>query len=266
MATLLFQTFPVESISIKISLVSGCCISEIKIEISKNGEAIPVHNEVQHLGHNLSSTADDYLDVNYISAKFTKSLNLLMANFGNVGSVTLSKLFVQYCYSFHGITLCNLQSKNVSQLCTVWRKAVRRIFKLPSRAHCDILPLLLGRHNLKDDICKRTAKFYLSMLVCNNVLVKQLALRCTEQSYSSMGKNVVYIGSCLKDVKWYCKTWNYIRCELNDTYECKRVNLGEDINRDAQTCLELINIRDGIFESVISSSESAVLLNMLCTS
>ena len=35
LATLLFQTFPVECISIKISLGSGCCVSEINIEISK---------------------------------------------------------------------------------------------------------------------------------------------------------------------------------------------------------------------------------------
>ena len=44
---------------------------------------------------------------------------------------------------------------------------------------------------------------FVNMLNSDNNLVQHIALRCTSQAYTNMGKNVVYIGRVLGLPRWY---------------------------------------------------------------
>ena len=55
---------------------------------------------------------------------------MLLANFGSVSSDILKKLFT-HCTNFYGVALCNVRSKGFNNLHTLWRKAVKRILRLP---------------------------------------------------------------------------------------------------------------------------------------
>jgi len=43
-----------------------------------------------------------------------------------------TKLLKAYCTSFYGSELWDLENENISALCTAWRQALRRVWKLPA--------------------------------------------------------------------------------------------------------------------------------------
>ena len=109
------------------------CVSTLRTysNLYINNQCIQYVDSAKHLGHLLDNSVESILDVNYISGIFTKSVNILMADLGSVPSGILIKLFSQYCCSLYGIGLCDIRSNEVNKLNIQWRKALRRIFKLP---------------------------------------------------------------------------------------------------------------------------------------
>jgi len=45
------------------------------------------------------------------------------------------RLFRSYCTSFYGCELWNLPCAQLADLCTKWRKSVRRVLNLPLQTH-----------------------------------------------------------------------------------------------------------------------------------
>ena len=154
--------------------------SDFKIEniFDINDSCIPVVSEVKHLGHVLSNTVNGYIDVNYIGSCFNKCVNIMMANLGSVSSCILGKLFITFFCSFYGIALCDVRSKSFKHLHILWRKAIRRIYRLPYKANHVLLPHILERPDFDVDIMKHIIKFYSSMLKSPNFIVHNLAYSC----------------------------------------------------------------------------------------
>ena len=75
------------------------------------------------------------LDVTHIGACFNKAVNIMLANFGNISSFVLCKIFNQYCPNLYGISLCDVSCKQYSQFCVLWRKAIRKVLSVPGRTH-----------------------------------------------------------------------------------------------------------------------------------
>ena len=46
------------------------------------------------------------------------------------------KLFQAYCTSLYGCELWNLSSNDLVDLCTAWRKGIRRVWGVPPDTHC----------------------------------------------------------------------------------------------------------------------------------
>ena len=113
-----------------------------------------------------------------------------MAKFGHVNSTVLCKIFQQYCCSLYGVLLCSLDGRYVNDLFTEWRKAVRRICRLPPRTHNVLLPNLVNSVSLDISLEKRMYNFFMSMLRSENTIVQSIAKRGLYQSYSIMGQNI----------------------------------------------------------------------------
>ena len=194
---------------------------------------------------------------------FNKSVNILIACLGSVPANVLCKLFAQYCTCYYGIALCDLTSNMFQQLCVLWRKNVRRILRVPQRTHNRLLPLIAEIPCIDISCYSRIVKFYLSLLESDNYLLRCLAKRCAQQSFSNMGKNVSYI---------HCKTGflKYI-----DTHSCTSIiHLVKDILQCAtpedkvlaSVCHELLSVRDGVSDAPLTITQANELLSCLTTS
>ena len=74
-----------------------------------------------------------------------------MADFGQLSYIVKCKLFNQYCGSFYGSPLWSLNSTIVESMCVDWRKALRSLWRVDPRTHCDFntavsnqIPLILS--------------------------------------------------------------------------------------------------------------------------
>ena len=100
-------------------------------------------------------------------------------------------IFVQYCTSFYGSQIWPLYHKDgMRKVCVAWRKALRRIWNLPGNTHCDILPLLSSQNPIDIQLKCRFVKFYKSLVVSENNLIRYLSCANTFTSYSTMSKNL----------------------------------------------------------------------------
>ena len=84
--------------------------NEFELYISNN--RISSVDSIKHLGHRFDKDIPGLLNINYIVHQLNKSVNILMADFGSASSNVLLKLFVQYCTSLYGITLCDITAKS----------------------------------------------------------------------------------------------------------------------------------------------------------
>ena len=89
------------------------------------------------LGHHVSTINKDSLVADAI-AKFWR---VFMGDFGHIKTVKC-KLFKQYCCSYYGAPLWDLQSKRVGNICITWRKALRQLWGLAPVTHSDVVSLL----------------------------------------------------------------------------------------------------------------------------
>ena len=102
---------------------------------------------------------------------FNKAVNIMLANFGNISSFVLCKIFNHYCSNLNGISLCDVNSKQYSQLCVLWRKAIRKVLSVPGRTLNNLLPLISLVQPLNEIVFCRIIKFYLSMCDSENIIL-----------------------------------------------------------------------------------------------
>ena len=95
---------------------------------------------------------------------FIGQVNSVLYFFGKLSSEVKIRLFRSYCTSFYGCELWNLSCAQLADLCTKWRKSVRRVLNLPLQTHCYLLPLLCQCLPVYDEICGRTMNFVRSCL------------------------------------------------------------------------------------------------------
>ena len=225
-------------------------------------------NRAKHLGHMLCKEVG-LIDVHCISAALAKSTNILFSHFGSIPLAILSKLFMQYCSSYYGIVLCDMSSKQFEDFCITWRKAVKRVLRVPLRTHSRLLPYILKYKPLNVTIACRIVKFYVNALSSENTLVKQAAQRCLYQCTSNMGNNIKYIDRMcnfthkLNVNKMYVqKIYQFVKSKLSYSDYSR---LSEcDINY-IDVVKECIDLRDGLSQSILTAEQYCQLLECLCT-
>ena len=95
-----------------------------------------------------------------IIKSFIRSVNiLLLAELGDVPSTILCRLFQSCCTSFY-IVLCKFSSCEFVRLCVAWRKAVRRILRIPRHSHNKLIPLLSGTPPIECMLKSRIFRFF----------------------------------------------------------------------------------------------------------
>ena len=136
-----------------------------------NGQYVEVSKCAMHLGHSISS-GDRTEIVKYAKISFWSSFNILGADFGHISSQLKNVLFQKYCCVFYGSPLWPLEGAMIQSLCVDWRKALRCVWSVNNRTHCDIITSLSNQFPLILRLKKRFIKFISNCLVSQNNIVK----------------------------------------------------------------------------------------------
>ena len=135
----------------------------------------------KHLGHTIIGKVSGDIDIKCIIKSFNRSVNILLAEFGAVPSTILCRLFQSYCTSLYGIVLCKYSSCEFVRLCVAWRKAVRRILRIPRHSHNKLIPLLSGTPPIECMLKSRIFRFFTSLIkmrmFCVKLLLKDVCIR-----------------------------------------------------------------------------------------
>ena len=109
--------------------------------VMQNGQSIQYVNKCSYLGNELCPTNKNVLPLNAVN-DLNCRLNNLLADFSHCDSKTLSVLFRTYCMNVYGSQIWAFNKTYLNKFYVAWRKAIRRIWKLPYRTHNNLLHLI----------------------------------------------------------------------------------------------------------------------------
>lgn len=151
-----------------------------------------------HLGHIIGPNVEEnvMLDASYT---LTRNVNYILYNFNHCSYDVKYRLFNSYCTSFYGCPLWNLSSKYMSIFYVTWRKAIRKLFDLPLRTHCDLLPVIANCKHIETQLLCRFTKFIYNALSSQNKSLQLLVNITTHGSRSATASSFNHLlsKSCL---------------------------------------------------------------------
>jgi hypothetical protein len=206
-----------------------------------NDSNIEFVDNYKHLGHVISSEQTDDTDISEKRAVFIGQANNVLCYFAKLSAKVKYQLFISYCTSFFGSELWRIDNAGIESVCTAWRRAVRRIWSLPYRAHGRLLPLLCNCLSVQDQLCNRYLNFVHRCLSDQSShLVRTIAMQGLMflRAHSPLGFNFMF---CMRRYSF----------NLSDFLKggfTKKVNPSPVAPADvkaASLLRELIDLRDG---------------------
>ena len=221
--------------------------------ITINGDNVKVVNSVIHLGHILHDNIYKH-DVSKCVGDFNRQCNLFLANFKFATSHVRNFLFHKYCSSFYGSQILPMYDDSFQDIFKAWRIAVRRVWRVPWRTHCNMLPHLASVIAPELWFAKRAINFTKLALFSNNDTVRYISNMGIYGSYSIFGGNVRSLELNYNlNVKNVLEKWER-NCESDD-----------DIVRVVEQVKELCKIRDRYKEEFLSREQCSDIIEFLCT-
>jgi len=128
-----------------------------------------------HLGHVITNLLADNDNILRKRNEFIGQVNNVLCFFSKLKSYIVYKLFQSYCMSLYGCELWLLSNIHIEELCVSWWNSLRRVWRLPYKTHCYLLPLLSQCLSLEDKICRRSYNFIRDCLCNSSRLVTAIA-------------------------------------------------------------------------------------------
>ena len=120
-----------------------------------------------------------------------------MSRFRNISVALKIHLFKNFCYSFYGCQLWDLQHKCLSQFDVIWRKSIRRLWHLPYTTHCNLLSMFAFGNNFCSILCNRFVNFFHDCLSSRNVLIRFISNLAAASQMHVCGKNLFYVSNIM---------------------------------------------------------------------
>ena len=96
-----------------------------------------------------------------------------------------------------------------SEIYKAWRMALRRVWRVPWRTHCNLLPHLAEVMAPELWFAKRAINFANLAINSKNQYVKTVSNMSLYESYSAFGGNIRWLEYKYNlDIKQICKQWN----------------------------------------------------------
>ena len=132
--------------------------SHVNRHISIGGNVLQNVIQAVHLGHHVSVINKDCMLQHTIS-QFWRSFKICRVDFGRLNPEIQCDLLIVCCSSFYGAPLWNISSATFKQLCSAWRKCLRKIWRVHPMTHCDVIALLSHCKPMEIGILQRFCKF-----------------------------------------------------------------------------------------------------------
>ena len=227
------------------------------------GQAVERVNELKYLGFTFSNGPDDSFQTALIK-DFNCKVNIFMSDFSKVTSSLRNKLFSNYCCSYYSYSLCKFQ--NLAPIDIQWKKAIRRIWKLPFRARSVLLPHISQSLPPSDLFNKSFIKLFLNNMNSNNSIVK-FVFQSSLSNDTILGNNFMYI---LYKHDLSINNINHINMDLKPLCDIilNKWNMSCDESniRQAMHILELILRRDSLEPWLLSKKEIQDVIELISTS
>jgi hypothetical protein len=231
------------------------------LSISVAGEPVEVVSSLKYLGHILyDNRYNPHTDA--LCKDFNTKVNSFLGNFGEIACDVKNDLFQTYCTSFYGSHLCEFS--NLNPLYTEWRKAVRRVWKVPRRTHSRLLPHIIQAPPLPVILQQRFINFFYAGLKSKNNLVRYMfnnAL-CND---TRLGRNFNYILNSISLCSCNAEIYNQ---DVLYKSICQKwwSSCVEDDVRVAAQVREVIFMRDNPVKCFLNGAECKHIIYELCTS
>ena len=241
-------------------MITGEHSSYVDLGVKVNNESVKAVDTMEYLGHTIVKDRHDSL-ISSVKRQYVTKINSCLGDFRNISSEVLHKLCTKYCESLYGVHMCDFE--DIDGFCTEWRKALRRIWKVPPRTHCRLLPHIAECLPIDTIIFQRFYSFFLSGFMSDNETVK-FVFRMALHNHSRIGNNiklVLYkVGLSVNQIRdiLAADMREYLRAEW--CYTCKE----NDIQNGAQI-RELILRRDSVEKLILDRNECTHIINSLCT-
>ena len=227
------------------------------------GETVAKVDKLKYLGIIFSNGPDDSFQSSVIK-DFNCKLNVFMSDFKKVTSKLRNKLFNNYCCSYYGSSLCKFQ--NLKRIDIQWKKAIRRIWKLPWRARSAFLPHISQSLPPSVKFMKSFAKFFLNNMQSSNTVIN-FVFQSALSNDTRLGNNFRYIlymhELTITDIKQrnidFDVLWKIILRKWN-------MSSDENSNRIGTHILELILRRDSLEPWLLSKREIQDVIELISTS
>ena len=116
-----------------------------------------------------------------------------MYDFKDIPSDVKSKLMDTYCLDLYGSQLWKYGKNDVNAFYIAWRKILRRICKIPSTTHCNLLPAVNKSLPIEILLETRRAKFIWSCFNSHNLIVRNISMAAKISSFSDFDDNYRYL-------------------------------------------------------------------------
>ncbi len=229
----------------------GCQATDCQIVV--NNERLHNITSGVHLGHCISTLNKKSL-IDAAGAQFWKSFNIFSADFGHIYPFWQCRLFTQYCCSFYGTPLWNFVHYN--NICTIWRKALRKMWHVSPMIHCNIITLLSESKPLELGLMQRFYKFGKTIFQKGSPLIQSIDNIAIYKPRSAFGMN-------------YCE----IRCKDDDDFNTAHVMIDQNWNdslnyqmiQSVNVLKDMIDVRDSVKECAILNMDDVMyIINDIC--
>ena len=170
--------------------------------ITYNGIYIKASNVVDHLGHKLSNTLSSAENINNACINFSIGANSVSTLFAHCFCNVRYALFRQFCMTLYGCPLWDMSSLYIHKFYILWRKAVRRIWKLPYNTHCVYLPKICNTLPIEIQLAKRFFGFMHQMLNNDNMVSALCVQLAVAGSASPVGNNLSHFSNILQSNRY----------------------------------------------------------------
>jgi PHP family Zn ribbon phosphoesterase len=234
---------------------------QINLNITVDNEPVDMVPNLKYLGHMLiNDRSNPHTDS--LCKDFVMKVNSFLGNFSDVSSDIKNELFQSYCTSFYGHHLCDFSK--LDNIYVEWRKAIRRVWKIPRRTHSALLPHVIQSPPLPVILHQRFINFFYSGLCSKNNLVRFMFNNAICHN-TRIGANLNIIMNSMSLCSCYVHN-------LKPDLLCKSISnkwwttCTEDDLRVASQIREIVFMRDSPFDMFLNRDECKDLLYHLCTS
>ena len=242
----------------KSQLIVFRCNSQRIVEphIEINGSKLEVFKSVIHLGHILHENIY-HSDVSKCVSDFNRQSNAFLANFKHATSHFRNHLFHKYCSSFYGSQILPMYEGSFNDIFKAWRMALRRVWRVPWRTHCNLLPHLAGVMAPELWFAKRAINFVELALNNSNSYVRYISNMSVYGAYSIMGGNI----------RWLQYKFDMKNREVNNKWK-DLCNSDREVAliRNSVQIIELCGMRDRFKSDFLTREEISIMIDYICTS